>query len=54
MFDRIAFDSEIMARVANVIARLQAAPADCNEPLTSGAVVMVEETRMRVRNFPIL
>ena len=39
-------------RASNVIGRLKATLADGIDSLTSGAVVMVEETRVRVRHFP--
>jgi len=39
-------------RSANVIRRLAAAIESCSAALADGAVVLVEETRLRVRRFP--
>lgn len=39
---------------SNVIDRLKTVLSKCQESLISGAVVMVEDSRNRVRSFPIM
>ncbi|MCX7012005.1 MAG: DUF5615 family PIN-like protein [Candidatus Sumerlaeota bacterium] len=40
-------------RTSHVIERLMAALGECSNALAAGALVIVEETRLRVRHFPI-
>ncbi len=40
-------------RFANLVARLGSALQGCSEALTSGAIVVVENDRLRIRRLPI-
>jgi predicted nuclease of predicted toxin-antitoxin system len=41
-------------RPALMLARITVALSRCTEPLTSGAIVIVEEHRLRVRRLPLI